>query len=165
VLAGETEAYRPLVERYQRAAVGLAARLLGTGGDAEDLAQEAFVRAFRYLGSLKEPERFGPWLFQIVRSLCRDRNRRREAEKKALERRKELLSWASVPNGEGVGSELYRLPPAEYQALRLRYFDGLSYEEIARRMEKSFSQVDHLIRKARAHLARKVIREKERDRL
>lgn len=121
------------------------------------------MRAFRYLGSLKEPERFGPWLFQVVRSLCRDRNRRREAEKRALERRKELLAWASVPNGEGVGSELYRLPPAEYQALRLRYFDGLNYEEIARRMDKSFSQVDHLIRKARAHLARKIIREKERE--
>src|SRR6185503_104307 len=163
VRAGETEAYRPLVERYQRAALGLAARLLGSGGDAEDLAQEAFVRAFRYLGSLKEPERFGPWLFQVVRSLCRDRNRRREAEKRALERRKELLAWDSVPNGEGVGSELYRLPPAEYQALRLRYFDGLNYEEIARRMDKSFSQVDHLIRKARAHLARKIIREKERE--
>jgi RNA polymerase sigma-70 factor (ECF subfamily) len=151
------------VERYQRAALGLATRLLGKGGDAEDLAQEAFVRAYRYLGSLKEPERFGPWLYQVVRSLCRDRTRSRLAEKRALERRRELLRWAMVPAGDGIGSALQRLPPAEYQALRLRYFEGQSYEEIGRRMEMSFSQVDHLIRKARAHLARCVSRERARE--
>jgi RNA polymerase sigma-70 factor (ECF subfamily) len=165
VLAGETEAYRHLVERYQRAVLGVASRLLGNGSDAEDLAQEALVRAYRYLGSLREPERFGPWLFQVVRSLCRDQKRKREAEKKALEHRRELLRWAQVPSGEGIGAELSRLPPAEYQALKLRYFDGLSYDEIARKMEKSFSQVDHLIRKARAHLASRISRERERERI
>ena len=164
VLRGETETYRALVERYGRAVGGLARRLLGPGGDAEDLAQEAFVRAYRYLGSLREPERFGPWLFQVVRSLHRDQRRRREAEREALDCRRDLLRWAAVPGGEGVGSALYRLPPSEYQALRMRYFEGLSYEEIARRMEKTFSQVDHLIRKARAHLARTMSRELERER-
>jgi DNA-directed RNA polymerase specialized sigma24 family protein len=164
VLAGEVESYRLLVERYQRAVLGLSVRLLGSGGDAEDLAQEAFVRAFRYLGTLKERERFGPWLFQVVRSLSRDRNRRKEAERKALERRRELLRWASVPGGDGVGSTLYRLPPAEYQALRMRYFEGMSYEEIARRTERTFSQVDHLIRKARERLARFLRRDRERER-
>jgi RNA polymerase sigma-70 factor (ECF subfamily) len=163
-LRGEVEAFRLLVEKYQRAVIGLAHRLLGPGGDAEDLAQEAFVRAYRYLASLREPERFGPWLFQVVRSLHRDRSRRKEAERKALECRKDLLRWAAVPGGEGVGSALYRLPPSEYQALRMRYFEGLSYEEIARRMEKSFSQVDHLIRRARAHLARHISREQDRER-
>ena len=158
MLAGETEAYRPLVERYERAARGLAFRLLGPGGDADDLAQEAFVRAYRYLGSLKEPERFGPWLFQVVRSLCRDQNRRRETERKALERRRQILRWAQVPNGDGIGWALERLPLEEHEALRLRYFEEHSYEEIARRMGKTFSQVDHLIRKARAHLARKLFR-------
>jgi RNA polymerase sigma-70 factor (ECF subfamily) len=164
VLGGQTEAYRPLVERYQRPALGLACRLLGAGGDADDLAQEAFVRAYHYLAGLKEPERFGPWLFQVVRSLCRDRNRRRESERKALERRRELLRWASVPGGDTIGGALGSLPQEEYQALKLRYFEELSYEEIGRRMALSFSQVDHLIRKARAHLARTLSRERERER-
>jgi len=151
------------VERYQRAVLGLSVRLLGNGGDAEDLAQEAFLRAYTYLGSLKKRDRFGPWLFQVVRSLARDRNRRREVEKKALERRRDLLRWASVPGGEEVGSLLYSLASEEYQALRLRYFEGLSYDEVARQMGKTFSQVDHLIRKARAHLARKLSRERARE--
>ncbi len=164
VRGGDAEAYQPLVERYQRAVLGLAARLAGRGGDPEDLAQEAFVRAFEYLGSLKEPDRFGPWLFQVVRSLHRDRSKRRDSERRALENRQLLLRWANVPGGEGLGSALYRLPPAEYQVLRLRYFDGLNYDEIARRMEKSFSQIDHLIRKAREHLARILSRERARER-
>ena len=164
VLGGDSEAYRKLVERYQRAVLGLASRLLGPGGDAEDLAQESFVRAYSYLGTLKEPERFGPWLFQVVRSLFRDRNRRREAEKKAIEQRKEILRWAMVPSGEGIGSALYKLLPAEYQVLRMRYFEGMSYEEIGRRLGKTFGQVDHLIRKARSHLARDLNREAARER-
>jgi DNA-directed RNA polymerase specialized sigma24 family protein len=164
VLAGDAEAYRSLVERYQRAVLGLAARLLGPGGDAEDLAQEAFVRAYRYLPTLKEPDRFGPWLYQVVRSLSRDRNRRKDAERKALERRRDALRWAMVPCGDGIASELYRLPPAEYQVLRMRYFEGMSYEEIGRRRSMTFSQVDHLIRKARERLARHLSRERERER-
>ncbi len=163
-LRGDPEAYRPLVERYQRAVLGLAIRLVGPGGDGEDLAQEAFVRAYRYLPTLKEHDRFGPWLFQVVRSLFRDRARTKEAEKKALERRREALRWAAVPGGDGVGSALYRLPPDEYQALRMRYFEGMSYEEIAAKTGTTFSQVDHLIRKARARLARTISRERARER-
>ena len=164
MLRGETEVYRSLVQRYQSAVLGLARRLLAPGDDTEDLAQESFVRAYRYLGSLKDPERFGPWLFQVVRSLARDRSRKKDAEKKALEHRRELLRWAAVPSGGKIGSAIYRLAPDEYQVLRMRYFEGLSYGEIARRMELTFSQVDHLIRKARAHLARNISREKERER-
>jgi RNA polymerase sigma-70 factor (ECF subfamily) len=164
VLRGETEAYRHLVDRYQRAVCGLARRLLGPGGDHEDLAQDAMVRAYRYLGTLKDPDRFGPWLYQVTRSLFRDRNRRREAERKALERHREFLRSSAVPAGDGIGSALYRLEPEEYQALRMRYYEGQNYEEIARRMDKTFSQVDHLIRKARAHLARNLSREKARER-
>jgi len=162
ILGGEVEAYRPLVERYQRAVLALSTRLLGPGGDAEDLAQESFVRAYRYLPGLKERDRFGPWLFQVVRSLARDRIRSREAERKAIERRKEVLRWAAVPGGEGVGSALYRLPPEEYQVLRMRYFEGMSYEEIAERRSMTFSQVDHLIRKARERLGRIVERERRK---
>lgn len=164
VLRGDPESYRPLVERYQRAVLGLSIQLLGPGGDAEDLAQESLVRAYRYLNSLKEQERFGPWLFQVVRSLARDRKRRRDAEKKALQSRRDMIRWAAVPGGPGIGPVLYRLPPQEYQVLRMRYFEGLEYEEIGRRMAKTFSQVDHLIRKARAHLGRIIARENDGER-
>lgn len=163
VLDGELEAFRPLVERYQRAVLGRVRRLVGAA-DAEDVTQEAFVRAFQHLRSLKDRRRFGPWLFRIARSLCRDRLRRRETERKALEQRMERLRLESIPCGESMGSALSRLPPDEYEVLQLRYYEGLSYDEIADRMNLTFSKVDHLIRKARALLGRWVLRERRRER-
>ncbi len=166
VLGGDTEAFRPLVERYHGVVTGLARRLLGrSGADAEDLAQETFVRAFQYLGSLEKRQRFGPWLLQIARSLCRDRLRRLETERRALAERRELIRLESVraENG-GVSSVLAGLPAEEYDVLQLRYFEGLSYDEIAGRMGLTFSQVDHLMRKARSRLARRIAIERRRER-
>jgi len=146
VLAGEAEAYRPLVERYQRAVLGLAARLLGRAAMRGSRPGGLRPR-LRYLPTLKEPNRFGPWLYQVVRSLSRDRNRRKDAERRP---------WSAAgrpPLGDCAQrrrDRLGALPPAptEYQVLRMRYFEGMSYEEIARQRSMTFSQVDHLIRKA-----------------
>jgi RNA polymerase sigma-70 factor (ECF subfamily) len=165
VLRGDTEAYRPLVENFQRAVHGLTFRLLSrNGADAEDITQETFVRAFEYLHSLEDPDRFGPWLFQIARSLCRDRLRRLETEKRVLQIRAEQLRLQAIPKGDGIASVLHQLPPDEYQVLRLRYYENCTYEEIARRMQITFSQVDHLMRKARARLAARIKVEKQRER-
>ena len=77
VLAGDTDAYRPLVERYERPVLGVVRRLLRrSGAEADDVVQETFIRAFERLEQLSAWDRFGPWLFQIARSLCRDRIRR-----------------------------------------------------------------------------------------
>ncbi len=164
VVGGDGDAFRPLVERYQRSVFGLVRRLVGPA-DAEDITQDAFVRAFQHLSGLKDRCRFGPWLFQIARSLCRDRLRRRETEKKALQYRMEMLRLESVPSCEGMGSALTRLPPEEFEVLHLRHFEGLTYDEIAGRMGLTFSKVDHLIRKARALLGRWVVRERRRERI
>ncbi len=169
VLAGDPEAYRPLVEHYQRMVFSLAARLLGKNyTEAEDLTQDTFVRAFEYLNSLEDRSRFGPWLFQIVRSLCRDRLRRLETERRALENYSgtwlERRRFPAAPAEEEVSSVLSQLPPDEYQALKLRYYENRTYDEIAARMQMTFSQVDHLIRKARARLAQKLKSEKNRER-
>ena len=167
VLRGDVDAYRPLVEKYQRAVSALSRRLVGAGGDAEDLAQESFVRAYRYLGTLQNPERFGPWLFRVVRSLARDRNIRRDVESRILAERRLRLRTAQhsvcgglASVGDGVELLLEGLPPEESQVLLLRYQDGLSFKEIGAQLRLSFHQVDHLIRQARARLARKLRREK-----
>jgi RNA polymerase sigma-70 factor, ECF subfamily len=68
-LAGDMTAFDRLIEKYQRRAVAVSYRLLGNIDDAMDVSQEAFVRAFRSLGSLQEAERFGAWLMRIVSNL------------------------------------------------------------------------------------------------
>lgn len=68
-LAGDLAGFDELVERYQRRAVSASYRLVGNTHDAMEICQEAFVKAFRSLATLKEPERFGPWLLRIVSNL------------------------------------------------------------------------------------------------
>lgn len=69
VLAGDTAAFDALIEKYQRRAVAVSYRLLGNIDDAMDVTQEAYVKAFKSLSTLLEPERFGAWLMRIVCNL------------------------------------------------------------------------------------------------
>lgn len=162
VLAGDAGAFRELVETYEPSVHGLCRRQLrGDSAEAEDLTQETFFRAYRYLPRLEDPDRFGPWLHQIARSLCRDRRRRAQVEKRALAERAEELRRRTMDGvedtaGGEVGKALSDLPEGENEALTLRYFEGLTYDEIARRLGLTFSQVDHLIRKGRARLERRL---------
>ena len=175
VLGGDRSGFRTLVEAYEPSVWNLCRRLLdGDATEAEDVSQETFLRAYTRLGELKDPYRFGPWLYRIARSLCRDRVRHLAAERRALDGRR-VLEWARAPRhgfrlaggttatsatstasgseGDGdVGSALAGLPSAERRVLELKYFEGRSYEEIAAIVGLSFPKVDHLIRKARSRL-------------
>lgn len=69
-LRGDMEAFGTLACRYQQSLVASARHLTGSVEDAEDLAQEALVRAYQSLRSLQDPEKFRAWLFTILRHLC-----------------------------------------------------------------------------------------------
>ena len=166
VLSGDVEAFHPLVTAYEPAVYGLCRKLLGwRSEEAEDLAQETFVRAYRYLPRLSDPRRFGPWLYRIARSLCRDRRRRADAERRALLGRAEEMrskhqysatACRVEDRGGYVDEALAELPTVECDVLTLRYYGGLTYRELADRLDLTHSQVDHLIRKARRHLAHRL---------
>ena len=164
---GDRSAFRPLVERYESAVYGLCRRLLGgSDAEAEDLSQETFLRAFHRLGQLDDRRRFGPWLFQVARSLCRDRVRHLVAERRALERGVDLEGWQSVdaPPDDELSTVLASIPERERRALELKYFEGLAYRDIAAELGLSFSRVDHLIRQARARLAGRIEARRQRER-
>jgi RNA polymerase sigma-70 factor (ECF subfamily) len=169
VLDGDREAFRKLVAVHEPAVFGLARKLLrGDEEQAEDLTQETFVRAYCCLHRLNDRERFGPWLYQIARSLFRDRCRRRDAERRALrawaeDARRPRESREDSAEAGDLTPALTDLPEAERRILTLRYFDGLSYKELSERLKMSFSQVDHLIRKARSRLARRAQSSLERE--
>lgn len=181
-IAGDRNSFRTLVEEYYVAVFGLCRKLLcGREHEAEEVAQDTFLNAYRYLATLADPARFSNWLYQIARSLCRDRRRRWQVEERALQERRETLlrqppgeqshnsfyreEYVEIPEDpedaewlgdeSPVGAALSDLPREERRVLLFRYFYGLSYEEISEKMRLSFSQVDHLIRKARARFARR----------
>jgi RNA polymerase sigma-70 factor (ECF subfamily) len=69
---GEAKAFTSLVQAFLRPAYSIALSVVGRPADAEDIAQEAFVKAFQSLDTCREPERFAAWLFQIVRNRARN---------------------------------------------------------------------------------------------
>src|SRR5688572_33036911 len=77
VLAGRTDAFAVLVRRYQDVLFAHAVRMMGARDEAADLVQKALVRGFRKLGSCREPERVGGWLFRILANECKERSEER----------------------------------------------------------------------------------------
>src|SRR4051794_34280716 len=78
VLGGDRKAFDDLVRRYQRQAVAVSYRLLGSSHDAQEVTQDAFLKAFGSLASLQKPEAFGGWLMRIVSNLSLNYRRSRK---------------------------------------------------------------------------------------
>ncbi|WP_081838412.1 sigma-70 family RNA polymerase sigma factor [Thermogemmatispora carboxidivorans] len=165
VLAGEQDAFSVLVERYKDAVYNLAYRMLGNVTEAEDVTQEAFVRAYMQLASYKPAHKFSTWLLSIASHLAIDQFRRRRFLARSLEE-VPFLEWiidhGSSPEQSALEGEqhdeiqryLQRLP-AKYRAvIVLRYWYDLSYEEIAGALKLTPALVKARLHRARELLAR-----------
>lgn len=136
--AGDEAAFRWLLDRYRARVVRLAAHILRREGEAEDVAQEAFLRAFRRLPSFRGEGRFSAWLFGITVRLCLDRRRSaRWAREVPEEAAPPPLSVFAPSPAEAADTRLLvetlldRLSPPMRAALVLREMEGLEYDEIA----------------------------------
>ena len=78
VLAGDADAFEPLVREHQTNVYRLALRLLGNEADAADAAQDAFLKAYTSLGSFRGESRFSVWLYRLTNNVCIDALRRRK---------------------------------------------------------------------------------------
>lgn len=139
--AGDDDAFRDLVERHEGRVYRLALQLLGDPAAAEEAAQEAFIRLYRSLDTLRGEARLSTWLHRVTVNLCRDEQRRQ----KRAERFTDLD--AAAPTLVVLGSEtddlereemnrriraaLERLPEHQKEAIVLRYLSELSYAEIS----------------------------------
>ena len=134
-LAGDSSAFEPLVERYQRPLYNLATRLLGNRDEALDSTQNAFVKAFENLASFDQGQKFFSWIYQILRNECLNVLRgRRPSVPLPVD-----LTAAGTPADaleEGqrkaqVQAALLDLSEEQREVVLLRHFTELSYEEIA----------------------------------
>jgi RNA polymerase sigma-70 factor (ECF subfamily) len=138
-LAGDRGAFGDLVGRYERLVSVLAFQKVGNRADAEDVAQEAFFKAFAALGELKEPERFGSWLYGIVFRAGVDtlRRRARRGPPVAIEDVEPVSALRTEgeasrrEEAEQVVAAVGALPDKYRLVLTLRYQEMLSYQEIA----------------------------------
>lgn len=135
-LNGEKDAYRHLVERYQKQAVAHAVSILGNREDALDAAQEAFIDAFRALKQFDRARRFYPWFYVLLRNRCyKITARRREIEN--IEETEIIAPRKGLPVEERFALEkaLLALSKEDREIITLKYLDGLAYEELAARLQ------------------------------
>jgi RNA polymerase sigma-70 factor, ECF subfamily len=134
--AGDSDAFRHLVERYERQAVAHAVAILGCRDDADDAVQEAFVDAFRSLKTFDSSRPFYPWFYVLLRNRCYKAGAKRR-ETKNIEEMEILAPATDERNVEALGLEraLLGLKAADREMITLKYLDGLSYDELALRFE------------------------------
>ncbi len=142
---GDREAFGDLVERYWLELVALARGILATDVDAEDMVQDALVHAWQRLWTLRDPERFGPWVRRIVTRRCLTRARRRRL-KEPIETGGEIgeagstatvpLQAASPEPGCRIDAVrlLAALAPKQRAALYLTWIEGCTDREAGRAM-------------------------------
>jgi RNA polymerase sigma-70 factor, ECF subfamily len=167
-LAGDQQAFGELVQLHQHAVYNLAYRMLGERGEAEDAAQETFLRAYSHLDRYDSDRPFRTWLLSIASNHCIDRLRKRRLTWLSLEEplpahpalnSNELEPEdAVISNERGVliQSMLAELPPDYRAAVVLRYWYDLSYTEIAEVLETTESAVKSRLFRARQTLAEKM---------
>ena len=173
VPGGDREAFAALVKRHQDRVYGVLLRLTADPQTAEELAHEAFVRAYRGLDGFKGHSRFGTWLVQIAVNLARDhfRARRRadvvsldelleqDTDSKVLEDRRPQYDPLAEINEREMRREfeaaLRDLPPGYREVFVLHHVENIPYDEIHKITGDSIGSL-----KVRAHRARRILKEK-----
>lgn len=172
-LRGDRRAFGTIVRRHQEAVFGLVSRLIRRQSDVEDVAQEAFIRAFRALRTFRGDAQFGTWLYRITYNTCLDRR-----EQQARRQEREIQIGADDGNGDPIDSmpdveaplpdevleasdvrerlaaHLEALPTHFRAVLTLYYYEEKSYDEIARILDEPLNTVKVHIHRAKAHLKR-----------
>ncbi len=172
-IGGDLDSFNQLVLRWERPIYALAYRVIGREEDARDVAQEAFLRAFRALGGFKGQAKFSSWLYRITLNLCRDWIRRERrtpiaqapegvdiielaGESSPSESIEDLVSRRQL--GRAVEKAMALLPDEQRTAIILKEYHGLTFQEIADLLDCPLSTV-----KTRLYQGLSVLRKQLRD--
>jgi len=177
-LAGDTDAFGQIVERYQSKVYNLALRMTGNPEDALDMAQESFLRAFRSLKTFKGDSSFSTWLYRIANNIVLDELRKRRRRPLVV-----ISTDAFVAGDEGehplefsgpkslqpeeqvvraerrqeIEQALQAISPEHRHILLLRDVEGFSYEEIADMLSINVGTVKSRLNRARLSLRERLI--------
>ncbi len=164
VAAGDDLAFEELVARHENAVYNTIYRFTNDRDEAADIAQEVFVKVWRFAASFAGRSKFSTWLYRIVVNECLRTRRKRRSADKQLEK-SELESAVSRESEEGaerrvrvetVRRAIAMLPEKQRLALVLSKFEGKSYGEVAEVLGVSVSAVESLLFRARAALKKRL---------
>jgi len=166
-IAGDLDAFETLVRRYQTRLVNYALAMVRDTGEAEDVAQEAFIRAHQSLGRFRGESSFKTWLYTITTNIARTtlerRGRRERVGHQSLDDDAQAVTAGSVPSGQpdaetmlvtrdAIDRALSTLPDDLRVAVVLRDVEGLAYKEIAKVTGAPIGTVESRIFRARQRL-------------
>ena len=169
-LTQDHEAFGQLIDRHAAKIVNLAYRMVGNRAEAEDLAQEAFLTAFKALSTFRADSKFSTWLYRIATNKCKDWLRVKRpgmgqqdvdidetldihiAEVQTPER---LLSQQQV--AQELEQAIQRLPPLYREAFVLKHIEGLSYEEMEAILGVNSDTLKMRVYKGRLQLSRELV--------
>ena len=164
---GDMEAFRELIETHQNRVVGTVAKMLGDATDAEDIAQQVFIRVWNSAARYEPNAKFTTWLFTITRNLVfNEARRRRRHPAMPLERDTDERAFqaedvrAKAPSAvlldtemqEAIQAAIDSLPEAQRMAVILRRYQDVSYEEIATILKLTVPAVKSVLFRARTEL-------------
>ncbi|MEH7546090.1 RNA polymerase sigma factor SigW [Bacillus sp. AFS076308] len=174
VIKGDQNAFGEIVEIYKNSVFQLCYRMLGNRHEAEDIAQEAFIRAYVNIQSFKQDKKFSTWLFRIATNLCIDRIRKKKpdyyldaevAGTEGLTMYSQISSDSPLPEAEveslelqeTVQKEILKLPEKYRSAIVLKYMEDMSLNEISEILNLPLGTV-----KTRIHRGREALRQQLR---
>lgn len=165
--SGDLDAFEALVKKYQQKVYTIAYRLLGNHADANDIAQEAFIKIYRSLPKFRGDSSFQTWLYHIVTNTCRDQLRKKrlklldlhdnfdEVESKSLDttgtgENDPETALIQKENQSDIQQCLNALSLEHRMVLILREIQGFSYEEIAKHLDCNLGTVKSKLSRARS---------------
>lgn len=174
VIKGDQDAFGEIVEIYKNSVYQLCYRMLGSQHEAEDMAQEAFIRAYVNIKSFNQDLKFSTWLFRIATNLCIDRIRKKKpdyyldaevAGTEGLTMYSQIPAETPLPEAEleslelheTIQKEILKLPEKYRAAIVLKYIEELSLNEISEILDLPLGTV-----KTRIHRGREALRQQLR---
>ena len=172
-LAGDDKAFAEILKRYRLPLYHLIFKMVHNKEEAEDLVQEAFIKAFRALGSFNEEYAFSTWLYKIAVNNCIDYLRKKRLQTFSYDKpmdmkdgtlRREYADYEPTPDNQLLSAEkskfinqaIDELPPKYRTVIVLRHREEYSYEDIAEKLHLPLGTVKARIFRAREMLKRKL---------
>jgi len=182
--AGNMSAFKDLFDEYSSLVFNVALRMLQNKRDAEDVTQDVFLRAYRFLNHFRGDARISTWLYRITFNLSLNLQRKRNVRRwfslstgtggfgaSANDDKEPSISGTSDKNPDAILEQketeriiqdaINSLPDLQRIALLLHHYEGLSYEEIARVMDVTVSSVESRLHRAKLALAKRLLRLKK----
>ena len=158
----KADAYGELVARYQTSVFNVCYRILHERGEAEDMAQESFMRAYERLNTFDDAREFGPWIRRVAANVCLNHLSSQKPtseleEERDADQSQRIDEQVEVKErSEQIRAALASLPPHYRVVVELRHYQEMPYDEIAAELKIPLSDVKSHLFRARKLLAEKL---------